>query len=184
MSNDAYGWMPGFLRRFLNLDDETPNDYRSSSSSYGYRSYNDSYSAPRAQPQTNAQPMNFPTAPTEFPTTPTKEWVTTEQPFPPVAGLPDASQLQGYTQPISHLVKGYVRGALPPQGLEQFAKEVRGTTQQLGDFYGYWIRFQTDEIGKLIRVFNDAVFPQSTPAEQLTHVKVEMAPSDDAESKG
>lgn len=53
--------------------------------------------------------------------------------------------VEGYVQPISYMLRGFVRGALPPQGLEQFTREVRATATDVYNFYGYWTRFQTDD---------------------------------------
>ncbi|RRR73330.1 MAG: hypothetical protein EI684_08875 [Candidatus Viridilinea halotolerans] len=53
--------------------------------------------------------------------------------------------VEGYVQPVSYMLRGFVRGALPPQGLEQFTREVRATTTDVWNFYSYWTRFQTDD---------------------------------------
>lgn len=53
--------------------------------------------------------------------------------------------VEGYVQPVSYMVRGFVRGALPPQGLEQFTREVRATATDVWNFYSYWTRFQTDD---------------------------------------
>jgi hypothetical protein len=55
-------------------------------------------------------------------------------------------------QPIGYLLRAYARGALPPQGLEAFTREVRTTTEKVFNFYGHWIRFQTEE---LLRIGGD-----------------------------
>jgi hypothetical protein len=57
-------------------------------------------------------------------------------------------QTQGYVQPFTYLLRGYLRGALPPQGLEAFTRQLRQTTTDVVDLYGRTIRFQTEEISK------------------------------------
>lgn len=100
----------------------------------------------------------------------------------PGANLPNMPQTEGYVQPISFLLRGYARGSLPPQGLEQFTKELRGTGRQLWEFYEYWIRFQTDDLGRLFRstLGGGPLRPITTPTsdldEQFQHVPVEISP--------
>jgi hypothetical protein len=100
----------------------------------------------------------------------------------PGASIPEMPQTQGYTQPISFLLRGYARGALPPQGLEQFTKELRGTSQQLWEFYEYWTRFQTDELGRVFSsLWGRAPLRPTTSTtndldEHFQHVPVEVAP--------
>lgn len=97
----------------------------------------------------------------------------------PGSKLPDLPQTEGYIQPISFLLRAYARGALPPQGLEQFSKEARATGQQVWDMYSYWIRFQTDEIGKLLSSLGGKlpIKPVAGLGEKhedrLQHIKVE-----------
>lgn len=52
---------------------------------------------------------------------------------------------------MTYVVRSYARGALPPQGLEQFTREVRATLTDVWNFYSYWTRFQTDAIVKVGR---------------------------------
>jgi len=61
-------------------------------------------------------------------------------------------------QPIGYLIRSYVRGALPPQGLEQFTREARATFTDVWKFYSYWTRFQTDELFRMGRELTDALF--------------------------
>jgi hypothetical protein len=61
-------------------------------------------------------------------------------------------------QPIGYLIRSYVRGALPPQGLEQFTREARSTFTDVWKFYSYWTRFQTDELFRMGRELTDALF--------------------------
>jgi len=46
---------------------------------------------------------------------------------------------------------------LPPQGLEQFTREVRATLTDVWNFYSYWTRFQTDAIVKAGREIVDSL---------------------------
>lgn len=73
----------------------------------------------------------------------------TGAPLPPVEGV---------VQPVGYLIRSYVRGALPPQGLEQFTREARATFTDVWKFYSYWTRFQTDELFQMARELTDAVF--------------------------
>ncbi|MCG8347645.1 MAG: hypothetical protein MI924_07680 [Chloroflexales bacterium] len=57
-------------------------------------------------------------------------------------------QTQGYVQPFTYMLRGYLRGAMPPQGLEAFTRQLRQTTTDVFDLYGRTIRFQTEEITK------------------------------------
>lgn len=79
---------------------------------------------------------------------------TNRNPEPP-AGMPDVSaqpsRFEGDVRPITYLARGYLRGALPPQGLEAFTRQFRKTADDVLDFYGYWLRFQTEEVTNLIR---------------------------------
>lgn len=53
-SSGSYSWLPGFLRKFLNLDDEMPN--YGSGSTYTPPA---SYSAPAARPSATYTPPSY-----------------------------------------------------------------------------------------------------------------------------
>ncbi|HMQ32201.1 MAG TPA: hypothetical protein PKD53_15835, partial [Chloroflexaceae bacterium] len=64
---------------------------------------------------------------------------------------------EGYVQPVGYMLRSYARGALPPQGLEQFTREFRATLTDVWNFYSYWTRFQTDELARIGREAMDVV---------------------------
>jgi hypothetical protein len=70
---------------------------------------------------------------------------------------------EGYVQPVGYLFRAYARGALPPQGLEQFTRETRATATDVWNFYSYWTRFQTEELFRLGRELFDIVFDDPPP---------------------
>lgn len=180
-SPGAYSWLPGFLRRFLNLDDDLPDygpsSYRAPSSSAPGRP--STYAAPRSASYNAPEPQRFtPTfTPSESPrfspapppgapapgAPPAPTYVPPAgAPVSPGANLPGGVP-EGYVQPVGYLFRSYARGALPPQGLEQFTRETRATFTDVWNFYSYWTRFQTEELVRLGRELYDIVFDDTVP---------------------
>ncbi len=193
-TSGSYSWLPGFVRKFLNLDDELPGYGPSSGPpAAGYSapsgppavrpapSYSaPGYTAPSGPPA--ARPAPSYTAPTPSYTAPTyqsagsepgsyrmssgagAEGPETAAPRPegapaPGTTLPATSVPPGSVQPIGYAIRSFARGALPPQGLEQFTREARGTFTDVWKFYSYWTRFQTDELFHMAGEFLNAVLP-------------------------
>jgi hypothetical protein len=52
----------------------------------------------------------------------------------------------GNIQPVTYLLRGFVGGALPPQGLEAFTKELRATSTDVWNLYSRWFNFQTADV--------------------------------------
>lgn len=142
----SFSWMPTWLRKFLNLDDELPTYGPSSSGSYRV-SAPSAPSTPSGYKPTQASSYT-PTTPTW---TPTSRSTTPGSSATPGAYTSGGSAPEGYIQPVSYVVRSYARGALPPQGLEQFTREVRATLTDVWNFYNYWTRFQTDAVFKVGR---------------------------------
>ncbi len=187
----SYGWLPDFVRKWLNLDEEVPDYgpgaevgaplappparptplYGPAAPAYGAAAPAPGYAPPTAG-YTPSRPGYTPPTPTYTPpggtgayrafaagepseasasppATPRPETaVTPSAPLPPVEGV---------VQPIGYLIRSYIRGALPPQGLEQFTREARATFTDVWKFYSYWTRFQTDELFRMGRELTDAV---------------------------
>lgn len=220
-SSNAYGWMPGWLKKFLNLDDDLPNygagsyrpqaDYAPptpapvrytppSQSSYtpsqgSYTPSQGSYTP--SQGSYTPSPSNTWQRSTDAPsvgsyrmTTPMSDAAAQTGAPPPlssrVAGTPVNGNAgagnggavlsdgtvspagpmpEGYVQPVGYAVRSYARGALPPQGLEQFTREFRATLTDVWNFYSYWTRFQTDELVRIGREAVDTVVPPATNGE-------------------
>lgn len=186
---NQFGWMPGFLKKFLNLDDETPTyggggSYRSSggsyspprvSSSYSQSSFSSSYTPPAP-----SAPVSRPAESEPYPArgasaSPAGSWQRSDTPAflnprdqgrssSGEAAGPGADRFDGF-QTIGYGVRAYVRGTLPPQGVEQFAKEVRRTS---GDIWGMYSRIIGDQIGSIGRIGKellDAAADSAKPAE-------------------
>lgn len=149
------GWMPIWLQRFLGLTYDEPVRYADESTSTssgratytppprsytpGSASFTPSYT-PSYTPRNYTPPAYQPSASEEStPSTPLRRSQAGDEPLTDV-------------QPIGYLLRAYARGALPPQGLEAFTREVRTTTEKVFNFYGHWIRFQTEE---LLRIGGD-----------------------------
>ncbi len=205
-SPGSYSWLPGFLRKFLNLDDDLPN--------YGggsYRAPGDT--STRATSYTPSTPTSFaPTDPQRFaasytspqlqatpggPPAPAPRVPPSYTP-PPAAARPNAavapganvpmSPTEGYVQPVGYLLRSYARGALPPQGLEQFTRETRATFTDVWKLYSYWTRFQAEELGRIGRELLDVVVDKPASAEggmasggreSIRRIKVTMANGDE-----
>lgn len=94
----------------------------------------------------------------------------------PGANLSGNLPPEGYVQPIGYLFRSYARGALPPEGLEAFTKQTRKTIEDVWDFYSYWLRFQTEELGRLGKEAAEAVgdaMPGSSGSQQpIRRIKV------------
>jgi hypothetical protein len=185
----SYSWMPDWLRKFLNLDDEMPNYGPGSGGAYNAPEYK--AAAPPARPAVSYTP---PQAPATGYTPPPPTWAPTRlddnnagnfrlagpqsdaagappaptwkggppagaEPgaVPPPPGSMAAAAGEGYVQPVGYMFRAYSRGALPPQGLEQFTREFRATLTDVWNFYSYWTRFQTDEVFRLGREVMDTV---------------------------
>jgi len=141
------GWMPGWLQRFLGLTYDEPVRYadEATPTSSGRATYTP---PPRSYTPRSASftPRNY--AP------PTYQPSASEEPTPstPLRRSQAGDEPPTDVQPIGYLLRSYARGALPPQGLEAFTREVRTTTEKVFNFYGHWIRFQTEE---LLRIGGD-----------------------------
>lgn len=182
-SPGSYSWLPGFLRKFLNLDDDMPNygggSYRAPgdtpsrttsyapparpAASYTPPSYTPSDPQRFAPAYTSAQPQAIPGGP---PAPAPRVTPSYAQPAPatgapaytlapgatvtPGGNIP-MSPTEGYVQPVGYLLRSYARGALPPQGLEQFTRETRATFTDVWNLYSYWTRFQGEELGRIGR---------------------------------
>lgn len=212
--SSSYSWMPGWLRKFLNLDDEMPGYGPSSGGSYTAQS-DYAPAAPQRQSFTYTPPAPTytpPPASTSYrpssagaqaagETTPrfaSSYTPTAAEPAPrpapprtigPTGSVqPDGTvspggnapsiDTQGYVQPISYGLRSYARGALPPQGLEQFTREFRATLTDVWNFYNYWTRFQTDELVRIGREAMDTVVdnlpssPESSSTTSVRRIKV------------
>ncbi|NTU77801.1 MAG: hypothetical protein HGA45_00115 [Chloroflexales bacterium] len=214
-SASSYGWMPGWLRKFLNLDDELPNyepsssDYRDEQparQSYSYapaKPSSSTYTPPALPPSAYGrapQPAETGTArfAASYPGTDSaEESVRRFSSFssapssaasphdesgqrpagpPPLASRVVASNgpgangpgangpgpisqaaANGFVQPVGYAVRSFARGALPPQGIEQFSRELRATATDVWNFYTYWIRFETEDLFQMGRETLDAV---------------------------
>lgn len=71
-----------------------------------------------------------------------------------------ATRVEGSTQPIGYLLESYAKGALPPQGLDEFLQQARTTFTQVGDFYQYWIKFQGESLGRMFNEIRESITPQ------------------------
>jgi hypothetical protein len=169
---DTVGWMPGAARRALGVDYSEPKRYPPSPTQYTPDEPVRRYTAPAAAPGGNDR-MSFDRAnermqqmaaavppPAMGNSEARMREIAAQATYTPPASsgrnvtpganIPEIPQTEGYVQPISFLLRAYARGSLPPQGLEQFTKELRATGQQLWEFYDYWLRFQTDELVKIV----------------------------------
>ena len=199
-SPGSYSWLPGFLRKFLNLDDDMPNygggSYRAPdatpsrttsyapparpAASYTPPSYTPSDPQRFAPTYTSAQPQAIPGGPPAPAPRVTPSYAQTGQtgqavgapaytPAPGATVTPGGnipmSPTEGYVQPVGYLLRSYARGALPPQGLEQFTRETRATFTDVWNLYSYWTRFQGAELGRLGRELLDVVADKPASAE-------------------
>lgn len=72
-----------------------------------------------------------------------------------------ASRVEGPTQPIGYLFESYAKGALPPQGLDEFLQQAQTTFIQVGDMYQYWIKFQGESLGRMFNEIRETITPQT-----------------------
>jgi hypothetical protein len=79
-------------------------------------------------------------------------------------------------QPVGYLLKGYARGALPPQGLEAFTRQFNDTVRDVYNFYEYWTRFQLEDLGRIFVSMRDGALGSSSPV-PVEHVPVETSPA-------
>ena len=63
----------------------------------------------------------------------------------------------GFVEPVGFAVRSFARGALPPQGIEQFSRELSATLTDVWNFYTYWVRFETEDILNAGREVLDAL---------------------------
>ncbi|NTV63579.1 MAG: hypothetical protein HGA65_08595 [Oscillochloris sp.] len=188
-NKNPYSWMPGFLRRFMNLE----------------------YDEPVASPEPSARPTSStvssyaaePTSPAVARWSPPSDpsfTASNMEAYAPPAGNgflpasagrtysgdanPSAPIVQGQVDVISITAgaRGFVRGALPPQGIEAFSKELIGTTNSVWDMYTRWFIFETGDIIKAGATVVKAVaglFPSSSsPATTSRRIKVTIANGD------
>lgn len=167
-NNNPYSWMPGFLRRFLNLDYDPAQSAESSQAgpSYAPPSVATVQTAwvPSSEPTFKASSMEGYRAPSVASFTPPAGF--TPPPANGTSAAPSVGvapiQFDSQIQPISYALRGFLHGVLPPQGLEAFAKEVRTTTTDVWNLYSRWFSFQTDEPLLFVRSIIDAVTAGAT----------------------
>lgn len=159
--NSQYEWMSSWLKRLLNLDNE-PAPYAGESAPPSSRPSFEYTPPPRSYtpgtPSFTPPPRSYtPGAPSFTPRSfapPSYQPASEETPSTPARLSLAGDELPPDVQPIGYLLRSYARGALPPQGLEAFTREARATTEKVLNFYGHWIRFQTEE---LVRIGCDLV---------------------------
>ncbi|NJN15901.1 MAG: hypothetical protein HC822_06235 [Oscillochloris sp.] len=186
MAEKGVNWIPDPIQRLLGLDFSEPKRYGPSEYDDSYRS---GYTAPRpslppppaALPpppvqsassssstgfDSSQRPLNFNTGPRlEF----GKYQSDNAQQTGERVGSGMPLNIDTDVLPIGYLLRSYARGALPPQGLEEFTKQARATTGDVWDFYTRWIRFQADEVFRIGRDVVDAVADATTPAPSTTN---------------
>lgn len=177
---DQFGWMPGFLKRFLNLDDDAPaaggstGSYRpGSTGGYQPSRASSTYTPPAPPP---LPPPSFDPAPraaeSNTPRSTTGDtqggsWRRTDTPTflkpsdvakppSPDSSSGDSASFNGF-ETIGSGVRGYVRGVLPPQGVEAFTKEARHTVTGLWGLYSRIIGDQVGSIAGMGKELLDAV---------------------------
>jgi len=197
-NNNPYSWMPVFLRRFLNLDYDAPQETDAGPRSAGYASA----SAAAARPAT----------PWSTPSEPTFQASSMETYVPPASGgfippsasasftpppaqtpysaagdasaAPSIAPAQGSVDIISitQAMRGFIHGTLPPQGIEAFTKEALGTANSVWDMYTRWIGFQTGDVVKagwgVIKAIGGLIPTGSAPAAPARRIKVMIANGD------
>jgi hypothetical protein len=185
-----YSWMPEFLRRFLNLEyDDQSAESAGPAAPAGYSS-----AAPApARPGTPWAPPSEPT----FKATSMETYVPPASggflPSPAAAPQPvssaagDASPAPSFALPqgqlevisITQALRGFAHGALPPQGVEAFSKELVSTISSVGDMYGRWIGFQTGDIVKagwgVVKAVVGLIPTGGAPATPTRRIKVMIA---------
>ena len=218
--SSSYSWMPDWLRKFMNLDDDRPSYGPSSSASneplVRQPSYMaaarpattytppaarsaESYTPPALPPAAYGQPAPSEGAgssrfssylgtatpeeavkrfssfssgpPSGAGSTPPDEngprrpaagppaLVPRPTPVNPPSGPGPISEgaAGGFVEPVGFAVRSFARGALPPQGIEQFSRELSATLTDVWNFYTYWVRFETEDILNAGREVLDAL---------------------------
>lgn len=64
--------------------------------------------------------------------------------------------VEGYIQPFTYLATGFIRGALPPEGLDEFLRKLTKTCIEVVDMYARFLTFQTKEITQALTEFQAA----------------------------
>ncbi len=82
-------------------------------------------------------------------------------PSTPPDRIGSATRVEGSTQPIGYLLESYAKGALPPQGLDEFLQQARTTFTQVGDMYQYWLKFQAESLGRMFTEIRETINPQT-----------------------
>ncbi|EFO81049.1 hypothetical protein OSCT_1080 [Oscillochloris trichoides DG-6] len=187
-----YSWMPEGLRRFLNLEyDDAPATGSSSSAASYSTAPAASYSAAPApaassgwtapsNPSFQASNMSGYTPPASSGySAPTFQPATGNGGSPAVSGQFDVLSITG-------ALRGFVHGALPPQGVEQFSKELVGTTRSVFDMYSRWFFFQTEDVLKLgqsvIKTVTDLLPTGPAQGTQARRIKVMVSNGDQEET--
>jgi hypothetical protein len=197
-NNTPYSWMPGFLRRFLNLTYDEPQAGGSGLSQSGFAPAPQA-SAARAAWATPSEPTFKPTSMESY-TPPASSYTAqaTSTYAPPLPPAPDRSadgssavsagpatpsfQISGGIQPVTYLLRAYARGILPPQGLEEFTKQLRKTSTDVWGLYSHWFFFQTEDVLRFSRevltTITDALPTGSSSVATSRRIKVTVANGD------
>jgi hypothetical protein len=193
IADSTTSWMPGFFRRWVGIEYSEPKRYGSSSEperrqssrpsapppqrSYNppppptsarsdYGSNRSSYGGGRddyvAQRPEGSERMSFRSGSDNY---------SSESGPVMQGGSEQPARFEGYVKPITYGVRGYLRGALPPQGLEALLRQFRTTVQDVAGMYQKAFDLQTREL-------TDAVdnWRRQRPAgrdTQMTQVAVE-----------
>ncbi|NTW00120.1 MAG: hypothetical protein HGA19_02305 [Oscillochloris sp.] len=187
--HNPYSWMPDVLRRFLNLtyDETETGTVAPSQASYA--------SAPSATTRTAWTPSNDPTFkassmegyhPAEgapaVTYTPSVSYVApslTASSGPGANPIASAMASIDGAQPVTYLVRGYLRGALPPEGLEAFSKQFCATATDVWNLYSKFIIFETQDIVNVGRNVFDTIMSilpaSSQPMAAARRIKVTVA---------
>jgi hypothetical protein len=133
--------MANWLKRFLNMDEPTP---RAGDGPYAPQPM------PPVPPLGQASYAPGPrgsAAPTLLPQNPTPDFgppvvgPNTPGYVPPPTRKAPGSYGPNEVLPVSEALRMFVRGALPPQGLAPFTRELRTVTAQVADFYVGWTKY-------------------------------------------
>lgn len=76
-------------------------------------------------------------------------------------------RFEGAVQPLTYLPRAYLRGALPPQGLEEFLRLLGKTTQDVFGMYQQLIGFNTEELTSVIDRWRRSGPPTTTTMKRV-----------------
>jgi hypothetical protein len=197
--NSTVRWVPGFARGWFGLTGDEPRSRRGETAGDARAAADNSlmplavrrffgltFDEPATKAERSSRPIEAPrSAGTSYQPSPTGNFGRTSGYVSPSVGSERRTPVSsmGDLQPLDYLLRAYARGALPPQGLENFTRDVRTTGEDVIGFYTKWVGFQTEGLikigGDILSTVVDALPGERSSSGATTMRRIKVTAVDD-----